>query len=345
MFIKLIIAFGLFCVLTHLQQFDINICLWYTNRQSKGMIEMPINEHGMNSDYVSYFPIEEYVAKIDLTPELLDHLELTSNEFDKYMNKLGEYNREHIVEYWIYLLYRELESSHHIENREFCAKSIVENGVFFEHMAINHKRIHELHNFVTSGYMEPTFNYRNVPVNVSHINSDGTEDIFWRGVNPEDVSRFMRDLIKVYKQNKIALLYSNPFLVSSLMHLLFVRIHPYTDGNGRTSRVIHNIKFTEAINRLYGMKLKISPLNLSESILLNKITYNKRINQIYFDLDHDTNDAINAWFDFILDMADEQIYRASNMLKKIPRRFLISQEEALNGSKGLGKVLKGHSGK
>ena len=58
---------------------------------------MPINEHGMNSDYVSYFPIEEYVAKIDLTPELLDHLELTSNEFDKYMNKLGEYNREHIV--------------------------------------------------------------------------------------------------------------------------------------------------------------------------------------------------------------------------------------------------------
>ena len=105
----------------------------------------------------------------------------------------------------------------------------------------------------------------------------------------------MRDFIKVYKQNKIALLYSNPFLVSSLMHLLFVRIHPYTDGNGRTSRVIHNIKFTEAINRLYGMKLKISPLNLSESILLNKITYNKRINQIYFDLDHDTNDAINAF--------------------------------------------------
>ena len=64
------------------------------------------------------------------------------------------------------------------------------------------------------------------------------------------------------------------------MHLLFVRIHPYSDGNGRTARLIHNIKFTESINKLYGMKLKISPLNLSKSILLNKITYVKRIDNI-----------------------------------------------------------------
>lgn len=61
------------------------------------------------------------------------------------------------------------------------------------------------------------------------------------------------------------------------------------------------------INKLYGTRLKISPLNLSHSILLNKITYAKKINSIYFDLVHDTNGSINEWFDFMLYMADEQI--------------------------------------
>ena len=74
------------------------------------------------------------------------------------------------------------------------------------------------------------------------------------------------------------------------MHLLFLRIHPYGDGNGRTARIIHNLKFTETINKLYGMKLKISPLNLSDSILLNKITYVKKIDNIYFDLEHKTSE-------------------------------------------------------
>ena len=88
-------------------------------------------------------------------------------------------------------------------------------------------------------------------------------------------------------------------------------------GNGRTARIIHNIKFTESINKLYGSRLKISPLNISESILINKITYVKRIDNIYFDIKHDSNNEINAWFNFILDMIDEQLYKSMNKLQEI----------------------------
>ena len=111
------------------------------------------------------------------------------------------------------------------------------------------------------------------------------------------------------------------------MHLIFLRIHPYMDGNGRTSRIIHNIKFTESINKLYGTRLKLSPLNLSQSILVNKITYTKRIDNIYFDLDHDTNESINMWFNFILDMADEQIFSSSQKLDYMDDSHLISNVE------------------
>ena len=93
-------------------------------------------------------------------------------------------------------------------------------------------------------------------------------------------------------------------------------------ANGRTARLLHNAKFTESINSIYGTKLKISPLNLSESIYLNKPTYVKAIDSIYFDLEHDTNDAINAWFNVMLNMADEQIYSSGNKLETIDPAYL-----------------------
>ena len=282
----------------------------------------PINEKGMNSDYISYFSMEEYVDRIKLSNSLLAHLQETNQAFDSYMKKLSSYDENYIVDYWIFLLYHELKASQGIENLRFDITKLVDKSVFFDTLSISNKRIHELHNSITSGELEPTFSYRSVPVNVSRFNEQGEEEIFWRGVNPEDVSKFMNDFIKIYKQGGTSLLFSNPFLASALMHLLFVRIHPYNDGNGRTARVIHNIKFTEMINKLWGTKLKLSPLHLSKSILLNKITYVKRINNIYFDDEHDTNAAINRWFDFILDMADEQIYRSNGQLEAVDSSFM-----------------------
>ena len=307
---------------------------------------MPIDYRGMNSDFVEYFNLEEYINKIRLLPRLLEHLETTNRDFDNYMKKLSIYDEEYIINYWIFLLYQELKSNQKIENTKFDMSTLAHRSVFFDTLNINNKRIHELHNFViekdiTEGRLEPTFNYRNIPVNVSTFTEDGKEEIFWRGANPEDVHKFMNDFIKIYKQGGTSLLFSNPFLASSLMHLLFLRIHPYTDGNGRTARVIHNIKFTEMINKLYGTRLKLSPLNLSGSILVNKITYVKRIDNIYFDVKNDTNENINRWFDFILDMADERIYVATEKLNRVDiskMKKITEEEENIKGAMRLSRI-------
>lgn len=287
--------------------------LQYVKRKKRGVI-MSTYGGNENTAYVKYFPLEEYVKKIKLQPYLLEHLERTNCEFDNYRRQLDKYDEDYIVNYWVYSLYEELFSSDQIENVGFDMRKLENKSLLFDTLSINHRRIHELHNFATEGELEPTFEYRKVPVNVSCYGEDGKEHIFWRGANPEDVTKFMNDFIKIYKYNGTSLIFSNPFLVSALIHLLFVRIHPYIDGNGRTARIIHSIKFTETINKLYGTRLKLSPLNLSQSILLNKVTYVNRLDNIYFDLEHDNNDSINAWFDYILDMADEQIYHSTNRL-------------------------------
>lgn len=271
---------------------------------------MPIDEHGMNLDYVRYFSLEEYISRIKLSDNLLYHLEDTLESFEEYLSLLSRYENKEIISYWIMLAHSELRASQEIEREKFNESIIADRGILFDSLNINHKRIHELHNFVleSSGELpDLSFKYRTTPVQVSRYNSDGSEDIFWRGANPEDVCKFMSDYIKIYKQSDIPNLNNNPFLVAALMSLLFNRIHPYTDGNGRTSRIIYNLKFTEQINKQYQTKLMISPLNISDRILTNKITYANRINQIPFDLTSDAHDAINKWFNFILTMVDEQL--------------------------------------
>ena len=68
------------------------------------------------------------------------------------------------------------------------------------------------------------------------------------------------------------------------------------------------------------MKLKLCPLNLSQNILLNQFTYVNRIDDIYFDLEHDSNHEINRWFDFMLNMVDEQIYYNNNKLVGLKKK-------------------------
>ena len=270
--------------------------------------------NGMNSEVVEYFPLEEYVDRIVLFPYILEHLQDTNHAFIDYIKKISKYDEEYIISKWIYSLYDELKFSKKIENMQFDKIDLLNDAVFFDTLKISNKRIHGLHNFATRGEYDPTFEYRRSDVKVSRVNASGEEEIFWRGARHQDIDRFMSDFIKIYKHTDISILMSNPFLKSALIHLLFLRIHPYVDGNGRTARLLHNAKFTDSINKIYGTRLKISPLNLSESIYLNKPTYARAIDNIYFDLKHDSNDAINDWFNVMLNMADEQIFASNNKL-------------------------------
>lgn len=287
---------------------------------------MPI-VNGMNSDIVKFFPLEEYVENIKLKPYVLAHLEETNKNFKDYIKKIMQRDDEYVMDYWIYLLYEELKSSHKIENIDFQRINLLEDEIFFGISSIDHDRIHELHNFAMAGEENPTYSYRPSEVNVSRFSESGEEEIFWRGAQAKDVDAFMEDFLKIYKKIDISVLMSNPFLKSALIHLLFLRIHPYGDGNGRTARLLHNAKFTDSINRIYGTRLKISPLNLSQSFLINKLSYTNAIDNIYFDVEHDTNDAINYWFNMILNMVDEQTYYVSNKLDDIDESFLRKFQE------------------
>lgn len=282
---------------------------------------------------IEYFDLEEFVNNIKLEPKILEHMQETNINFDKYFKQLSKYNDEFMLYFWISLAYDEIKNSNFVERHNFKNFDLSISDLFFDKPSISHNRIHNIHKFVmkNENENEKIGNYRKTEVRVSNITQD-TEEIFWYGAKPEDIKNFMNSFIKIYKTNSISLIDSNPFLKSALIHLLFVKIHPYYDGNGRSARIIHNIKFTETLNRLYNMNLKICPVNLSESINLNLISYMKSFDNIYFDLKHDNNDAINYWFDFVLNMYDEQLYNKKNMINNIDEIMerIITVKEKIN---------------
>ena len=110
---------------------------------------MPI-VNGMNSDYINYFSLFDYVNKIKLSPAVLEHLEATNREFDNYMHTLSCYDEEYIVNYFIYSLYSELMSSTRIENVNFDVKELTNKDLFFDTLTISNRRIHLLHNLFFS---------------------------------------------------------------------------------------------------------------------------------------------------------------------------------------------------
>lgn len=275
---------------------------------------------GQNPNKVKYFDLRDYIDNIKIDPFVLEHMEKTNRNFDTYMKRINICEEEDVIHLWIMNTAEEIVKSNQIENHFIKKQDILKENLFFDTLKMSHNRIHELHHFVMQDNSEMT-GYRNEPIKVSAIYKDKTEKVFWYRPEPEDVEKFMDTFIKVYKSSDMSVINSNSFLKSALIQLLFIRIHPYMDGNGRTSRVLHSIKLTESINKIYGKNYRLCPLNISASVLINQITYVNILNNLYFDLEHDNTEYINKWFNFVLNMIDEQLYYQGSKLESLKDAF------------------------
>ncbi len=271
-----------------------------------------------NPNKVYYFDLRDYISKIKLEDYVLEHIKETNTNFDIYMKRIRSYNMDDIIHFWLIETAKELASSARIERHYIDKEEYLKKDLFFDTLKVSHERIHSIHSFVMDN---ETTGYRTGPVKVGYKDKEGNEHVYWHAPEAEDVPKFMESFLNVYKSKDLSLINSNPFLKSALIQLLFIRIHPYSDGNGRTSRILYSTKFTDECNKLYGTKIKLSPLNISASILLNQYNYVKILDSIYFDLEHDNNEQINRWFNFILNMADEQLYFLQNHYKMLDATY------------------------
>lgn len=119
-----------------------------------------------------------------------------------------------------------LEAINHSEAIDFI-KDIASQGE-----PISERTIKDIHAIVLHGIdRENAGKYRNVPVMIS--GSRHTPP------HPYMLGKLMEDFIREYNHKEIEK--EHPVLIAAYLHDELVKIHPFIDGNGRTSRLLMNL--------------------------------------------------------------------------------------------------------
>ncbi len=122
--------------------------------------------------------------------------------------------------------------------------------------------------------------YRKVQNYIVHSK---TKDIIYRPPPPEDVKPMMLSMVKWLSNEKEI----HPVLVSAIAQFQLLHIHPFVDGNGRTSRLLSTLY-------LYKMGYDFKRLfSLSEYYDRDKVAYYEAIQAVR---DHDLD--MTGWLEF-----------------------------------------------
>ena len=160
-----------------------------------------------------------------------------------------------------------------------------------------------------------------------NLSGNYRKDIIWIGdesgieyalhipPRPELIQNYMDDFIKYYNDDKLDNDLNNPIIKAALIHIIFIKIHPFANGNGRTVRILMNNYLKRTLNKQYDLNVIFPPINLSKSFDLSRLSYFQKQNDIKYDSFTDNNIAFNKWFDYVLVCVDEQLYFLNNRLE------------------------------
>lgn len=132
---------------------------------------------------------------------------------------------------------------------------------------------------------------------------------------PEELEEYVKDFVDYYNNDNISEL-SDPIVKAALVHAIFIKIHPFSNGNGRTARILLNGSLRFGINEKYGLNLKYPPINLSKSFDLSRMSYFNKQNDIIFKEDVDNTKQINAWIRYNIIAIEEQLFYLNSRLDK-----------------------------
>ncbi|MFL8674188.1 Fic family protein [Clostridioides sp. GD02404] len=127
----------------------------------------------------------------------------------------------------------------------------------------SHKFIYNLHHILGENCLDSEeYEYRTEKVYVC----DSKGEIIHTGLDPLKIYNFMDELITFMENSKV-----NDLVKSTIIHFYFVYVHPFSDGNGRTSRAL---SYLYLINKGYDTFKEFS---ISYMISKNRTKYYKAI--------------------------------------------------------------------
>lgn len=287
--------------------------------------------------------INEFIKNITITDEVKNHLNNTMNDLEKYLSILTSYSLEAQYQFLYDYLVKETIDSIRLERQLYSSERLkMLNDVFLIDGKINHEKIKCINKcmrandkILSDAEFEKLKKEKNKMMtyieykNLMDYNLSGNyrKDIIWIGdesgieyalhipPRPELIQNYMDDFIKYYNDDKLDNDLNNPIIKAALIHIIFIKIHPFANGNGRTVRILMNNYLKRTLNKQYDLNVIFPPINLSKSFDLSRLSYFQKQNDIKYDSFTDNNIAFNKWFDYVLVCVDEQLYFLNNRLE------------------------------
>jgi fido (protein-threonine AMPylation protein)/transcriptional regulator with XRE-family HTH domain len=150
---------------------------------------------------------------------------------------------------------------------------------------LSNYRLKQIHQLILKGIdNQNAGRYRQVAVRIS-----GSEHV---PPEPFELEMLMEDYFEFYNQNRHQL---HPVLLAAEMHERLVTIHPFVDGNGRTSRLVMNLILLQNGYTIANLK----------GSLEHRLRYYKALEAV--QLNHDKTDFYDLIADHVLQSLEEHL--------------------------------------
>ena len=182
------------------------------------------------------------------------------------------------------------------------------------------KQFQELHKMTiegTSDDIKENYPYRTDNEKwVGSYGTKGSRNIDYMPPDYNDIPE-LADYILEFLSNDSTNLFDNVFIKPFAAHALIAYLQPFGNGNTRVARLLqHGYIWKESMEK-YNLKLESPALFLSENYLMTRQYYRALLKNIAVEKD---NDAWNKWFNYNLNMVDEQLYKITNDLDEYVRK-------------------------
>lgn len=293
--------------------------------------------------------ISTFLENIKLDENIKSYLKYVWEEIEIYLKRLEHYSKESLEIFLQDYLIKETVNSNKIENALYSFDAVHLYNDLLRDKDIDERILKKLNKLVrTKDKIIDKENYINSFKNISYeqylenekwnLEGNYRKNVVWLGSSndmenaihippkPEEIEEYMHDFFD-YLNNSNYLInedLKDPIIKSVLLHMIFIKIHPFGNGNGRTARILLNNNLRIEINKKYNLKFLYPPINLSMSFDASKQTYNEKQNNIIFKEGVDNNQAINSWIKYNLIAIEEQLFYINSRLDHYDNFFKIN---------------------
>lgn len=271
----------------------------------------------------------ENIRKIKIYDNSMFHIEDVLEKYKEYLNRLQQLEPNKLKYFIKNLKNREIVNNQETEMEEsFLIElfqlsqrkdSIDITMKYFEDNNLTIDELKKIHRVVIKGSsddLEANYNLRSDNNKwVGAFGSNGERSIDYIPPNYEEIESLLNEVLS-YLNEQDNTNFENLFIKPLIVHALIAYIQPFGNGNTRLSRVLQHCKICNSTNKMFNTNFDYPTIYLSKNYLLSRGQYRGLIKNIAIDKD---DNSWNKWFEYNLNMLDEQLFFLDNQLTQYNR--------------------------